>query len=51
MEKLTGKIVKSYYFIELIGEGGFRAVYRAQQDVVDRPVAVKVIWPELGKST
>lgn len=45
MQDLTGKVIKSYEIKELLGMGGFGAVYRARQDVVDREVAIKVIWP------
>ncbi len=34
-----------YLLLDLIGAGGFGAVYRAIQDPVGRPVAVKVIRP------
>jgi serine/threonine protein kinase/WD40 repeat protein len=40
------KTVRGYELRECIGEGGFGAVYRAYQAVVDREVAVKVILPE-----
>jgi WD40 repeat protein/serine/threonine protein kinase len=43
---LSGQQLKSYNLLELIGEGGFGAVYRAYQPVVDRSVAVKVILPD-----
>ncbi len=45
MENALGKVIKSYAVEELIGSGGFGAVYRARQDVVNREVAIKVIWP------
>lgn len=40
-----GKKIKSYEIVDLIGEGGFGAVYRAWQANVEREVAIKVIWP------
>jgi WD40 repeat protein len=46
VENLVGKTVKGYALHELIGEGGFGAVYRATQTVVDREVAIKVILPQ-----
>jgi len=42
------QMVKSYWLQEQIGEGGFGAVYRAYQTVVEREVAIKVILPELA---
>ncbi len=41
-----GKIIKGYELLDMIGEGGFGAVYRAQQISVDREVAIKVILPD-----
>ncbi len=40
------KIVKGYVLTDLIGVGGFGAVYRAHQPIVDREVAIKAILPE-----
>jgi WD40 repeat protein/serine/threonine protein kinase len=40
-----GKVLKSYAVEELIGTGGFGAVYRARQSIVEREVAIKIIWP------
>jgi len=45
MEDLTGKVIKSYEVQQLLGTGGFGAVYSAKQSVVDRDVAIKIIWP------
>ncbi|MDZ4763724.1 MAG: protein kinase [Chloroflexota bacterium] len=45
MSSLAGSIIKSYELRELVGAGGFGAVYRAHQPVIEREVAVKVIWP------
>lgn len=42
----VGQIVKTYEIRQLIARGGFGAVYRAYQPVVDREVALKVILPE-----
>lgn len=39
------KVIKGYELLDLIGEGGFGAVYRARQISVDREVAIKVILP------
>ncbi len=45
MDNLSGKVVKSYVLRDLIGAGGFGAVYLAHQSVVERDVAIKIIWP------
>lgn len=45
MADLTGQVIKSYELNELIGEGGFGAVYRARQQIINREVAIKVILP------
>ena len=45
MSIATSKTLKSYVLQELIGTGGFGAVYRAQQPAVGREVAIKIIWP------
>ncbi|MBL8162493.1 MAG: protein kinase, partial [Anaerolineae bacterium] len=43
---LTGQTLKGYELRQLLGRGGFGAVYRAYQALVDREVAIKVILPE-----
>ncbi|MBI5927750.1 MAG: protein kinase [Chloroflexi bacterium] len=45
MEDLSGQIIKGYELHEMIGAGGFGAVYRAHQAIVDREVAIKIILP------
>ncbi len=45
MDDLSGQIVKSYQIINEINVGGFGAVYRAFQPVIEREVALKVILP------
>lgn len=45
MDDLSENIIKGYELRELIGVGGFGAVYRAFQSVVGREVAIKVILP------
>ncbi len=46
MGNAISQIVKGYELRELIGEGGFGAVYRAYQSVVGREVAIKIILPD-----
>ncbi|MCA0453181.1 MAG: protein kinase [Chloroflexi bacterium] len=43
---LSGQTIKGYELRQLIGHGGFGAVYRAYQPSVDREVAIKLILPE-----
>ena len=45
MDDLKGRIVKGYELLNLIGSGGFGAVYQAHQSIVGREVAIKVILP------
>lgn len=45
MENQVGRVIKSYELEGLIGMGGFGAVYRARQAIVEREVAIKIIWP------
>jgi WD40 repeat protein/serine/threonine protein kinase len=40
------RVLRGYELREKLGEGGFGAVYRAYQPVIDREVAIKVILPE-----
>ncbi len=46
MSDLSGQAIKGYELHELIGAGGFGAVYRAYQPVIKRDVAMKIILPE-----
>src|SRR5690349_18869279 len=48
LHDLSGSIIKGYELRELIGHGGFGAVYRAYQSIVRREVAVKVVLPEFA---
>jgi WD40 repeat protein/serine/threonine protein kinase len=45
MDDFSGRVIKSYTLGERIGMGGFGAVYRAHQQVVEREVAIKIILP------
>ncbi|MBN1564495.1 MAG: protein kinase [Anaerolineae bacterium] len=46
MSDLSGQSIKGYDLHELIGAGGFGAVYRAHQPLIKRDVAIKIILPE-----
>lgn len=48
--ELTGKAVKSYEIADLLGQGGYGVVYRANQSAVLREVAIKVILPKYANS-
>ncbi|MBF8285223.1 MAG: putative Calcium/calmodulin-dependent protein kinase, partial [Anaerolineales bacterium] len=45
-EDLSGRAIRGYALGERIGAGGFGAVYRAVQPLVEREVAVKIILPQ-----
>ncbi|MEO1440965.1 MAG: protein kinase, partial [Chloroflexota bacterium] len=47
---MIGKTLRGYELTDHIGSGGFGAVYRAQQQVIGREVAIKVILPEFANS-
>lgn len=49
MKNLVGERIRAYELRDLIGSGGFGAVYRAYQPSVDREVAIKVILPEFAQ--
>ncbi|MBI5667876.1 MAG: protein kinase [Chloroflexi bacterium] len=46
MQDLRGRTIKGYELLELINMGGFGAVYRANQVLVGREVAFKIILPQ-----
>lgn len=46
MENKSGTVLRGYELKQLLGEGGFGAVYQAYQPAVKRNVALKVILPE-----
>ena len=48
MNDLSGQTVKGYELHEMIGAGGFGAVYRAYQPLIKRDVAMKIILPEFA---
>jgi WD40 repeat protein/serine/threonine protein kinase len=46
MDNLSGQTIKGYELHDLIGAGGFGAVYRAYQPLIKRDVAMKIILPD-----
>jgi len=44
----VGDKLGSFRLLEVLGEGGAGAVYRAEHDFLKRPVAIKVLHPELS---
>lgn len=48
VQDLTGKTLGNYVLIRRLGRGGMANVYLAQQTTLNRPVAVKVLKPELA---
>ncbi|MFC5050513.1 protein kinase [Rubritalea spongiae] len=46
--EIISQLLPSYSFESLIATGGMGAVYKATQTSLDRPVAVKILPPELG---
>jgi WD40 repeat protein/serine/threonine protein kinase len=48
MDDLIGQSIRGYELHELVGEGGFGAVYRATQTVVGREVVIKIILPHFA---
>ncbi len=47
-DDLTGRTLGSYTLIRRLGRGGMANVYLAHQTTLDRPVALKILRPELA---
>jgi eukaryotic-like serine/threonine-protein kinase len=50
ISNLAGRTIDEYTLIEIIGEGGMSAVYRAYQEELERYVAVKILSDDLAKN-
>ena len=48
MSEVLGKEIRGYRVLDEVGKGAFGAVYRAQQNVIGREVAIKIILPEFA---
>ena len=46
----AGQTFGGYHIAELVGSGGMGLVYRAEQRILGRTVALKVIRPEIAES-
>ena len=49
-ELIEGQTFGGYHIVELVGSGGMGLVYRAEQRILGRTVALKVIRPEIAGS-
>lgn len=49
IRELAGRQIDEYTLVEMIGEGGMSAVYRAYQEELDRHVAVKILSGDLAR--
>ncbi len=48
MSDVVGKEVRGYRLLEEVGAGAFGAVYRAEQLIIGREVAIKIILPQFA---
>ena len=46
MSSADNQVIRGYELRELIGTGGFGAVYQAYQAIIRREVAIKIILPQ-----
>lgn len=46
---LTGSLIRGYQFCEVLGQGAFATVYRAQRQTLGTDVAIKVIHPQIAQ--
>ena len=49
LERSTGTVLAGYRIDQVVGRGGMGVVYRATDVVLERPVALKLVAPELAQ--
>lgn len=49
IRELAGRQIDEYTLVNIIGQGGMSAVYRAYQEELDRHVAIKILSDELAQ--